>query len=145
MAAVHGVGVGGAYEPTEGAALPARRAVARVDVRAAADEVPLLASLHSIATAAGEARRRRARRRHRAARRAAAGGRAVRAAPRRPRRRRRQGRDVVDPSRTLNKIVAALTELSTAASLAASSEAAYKADGAALEDLLAHVAWGAEG
>ena len=32
-----------------------------------------------------------------------------------------------------------------AASLAAASEEAYKADGAALEDLLAHVAWGAEG
>ena len=51
----------------------------------------------------------------------------------------------VDPSRTLNKIDAALKGLSVAASLAAASEEAYKADGAALEDLLAHVAWGAEG
>ena len=40
---------------------------------------------------------------------------------------------------------AALKGLSVAASLAAASEEAYKADGAALEDLLAHVAWGAEG
>ena len=51
----------------------------------------------------------------------------------------------VDPSRTLNKVVHALKDLSSAASLAAASEEAYKADGAALEDLLAHVAWGAEG
>ena len=51
----------------------------------------------------------------------------------------------LDPSRTLNKIDAALKGLSLAASLAAASEEAYKADAAALEDLLAHVAWGAEG
>ena len=50
----------------------------------------------------------------------------------------------VDPSRTLKRS-SALKGLSVAASLAAASEEAYKADGAALEDLLAHVAWGAEG
>ena len=151
VAAVHGVGVGGAYEPTEAPLCLLDGLWRASSVRAAADEaLPLLASLTSIATAAGEGGATAAAR--------AAAATALRVAPllvgalcERLRALGRGGAaakgatSAVDPSRTLNKIVAALTELSTAASLAAASEEAYKADAAALDDLLAHVAWGAEG
>ena len=131
-AAVHGVGVGGAYEPTERSA--ARRLWRASSVRAAPTRRSSPRLFTSIATAARAARRRRCarRRRHRAARRAAAGGRAVRAARALGRGGAAAGERRLPTRRARSKDQAALKELSPGRR--SPRVGGRRADGAALED-----------